>query len=82
MTKLPRGIMSLSVLFDTGVGMPPSIIERAFDAFFTTKPIGSGTGRGLSMIYGFAKQSGGHLRIFSEVGKGTTIKLYLAARDP
>ena len=63
---------------DTGVGMPPHVVARAFDPFFTTKPTGTGTGLGLSMIYGFAKQSRGHLRIFSEVGKGTTIKLYLA----
>jgi len=62
---------------DSGVGMPPDVIARAFDPFFTTKPIGQGTGLGLSMIYGFAKQSDGHAKIYSEVGRGTTVKLYL-----
>ncbi len=62
---------------DTGTGMPPDVIARAFDPFFTTKPIGQGTGLGLSMIYGFAQQSDGQVRIHSEVGKGTTVCLYL-----
>ena len=62
---------------DTGCGMPESVIARAFDPFFTTKPIGQGTGLGLSMTYGFAKQLGGHLRIYSEVGQGSSVKLYL-----
>ena len=57
--------------------MPPDVVAKAVDPFFTTKPVGEGTGLGLSMIYGFAKQSGGHLRISSEVGQGTTVKLYL-----
>ncbi|MBP1183073.1 PAS domain S-box-containing protein [Methylobacterium sp. PvR107] len=62
---------------DTGSGMPPEVIARAFDPFFTTKPIGQGTGLGLSMIYGFAKQSEGNVKIYSETGKGTSVKLYL-----
>ena len=63
---------------DTGIGMSPDVADRAFDPFFTTKPIGQGTGLGLSTIYGFAKQSRGHLRIYSEEGRGTTVRLYLA----
>ncbi len=66
---------------DSGVGMAPEVVEKAFDPFFTTKPVGEGTGLGLSMIYGFAKQSGGHVKIYSEVGQGTTIKLYLPRAD-
>ncbi|EJN25228.1 putative protein with fused histidine kinase and response regulator receiver domaine protein [Pseudomonas sp. GM79] len=72
----PGDYIVLSVT-DTGYGMPQSTINRAFDPFFTTKPIGQGTGLGLSMIYGFSKQSGGHASIHSEVGKGTTVSLFL-----
>ncbi|TWB13747.1 PAS domain S-box-containing protein [Nitrospirillum amazonense] len=62
---------------DTGMGMSPETIRRAFDPFFTTKPLGQGTGLGLSMIYGFMRQSEGYARIESDLGKGTTVKLYL-----
>ncbi|WP_342214318.1 PAS domain-containing protein [Pseudomonas sp. CFBP 8771] len=74
---IPEGqYLSVSVT-DTGTGMSPDIIAKAFDPFFTTKPIGQGTGLGLSMIYGFAKQSGGQVRIYSELGQGTTMRIYL-----
>ncbi|MFL9924093.1 response regulator [Herbaspirillum lusitanum] len=80
-TAAQRGVpagqyVSLSVS-DTGTGMSPDVVARAFDPFFTTKPIGQGTGLGLSMVYGFAGQSGGVVRIYSEVGKGTLVSIYL-----
>ncbi|MFP3570456.1 ATP-binding protein, partial [Paraburkholderia sp. SIMBA_030] len=62
---------------DTGIGMSQDIMQRALDPFFTTKPMGQGTGLGLSMVYGFVRQSGGQLRIDSTPGQGTTVHLYL-----
>jgi signal transduction histidine kinase len=76
----PGQYISLCVT-DTGTGMEPDVAAHAFDPFFTTKPLGQGTGLGLSMIYGFARQSGGQIRIYSEVGKGTTMCLYLPRHD-
>jgi len=71
------GCYAVLSVTDTGEGIPPDVIERIFEPFFTTKPIGQGTGLGMSMIYGFMQQSEGHVRIESEVGRGTTVSLYL-----
>jgi signal transduction histidine kinase/CheY-like chemotaxis protein len=76
-SKVPAGEYMGLFVTDTGAGMPPDVIARAFDPFFTTKPTGEGTGLGLSMIYGFVQQSGGHVLLSSEPGQGTMVSIYL-----
>ncbi len=73
---IPGDYVRLTVA-DTGVGMAPEVLEQAFEPFFTTKEFGAGTGLGLSMVYGFVQQSGGHVRIRSQSGVGTSVELYL-----
>jgi len=80
--EVRSGNFILISMTDTGSGMTDEVKKRAIEPFFTTKEVGSGTGLGLSMVYGFVKQSGGHLQIYSEAGRGTTIRIYLPALAP
>lgn len=76
-SEITPGQYALICVSDTGVGMSKDVLSHAFDPFYTTKPIGEGTGLGLSQVFGFVKQSGGHIKLYSEVGEGTTVKIYL-----
>ncbi|MFB6451597.1 PAS domain S-box protein [Bradyrhizobium tunisiense] len=79
--EVAAGAYALISVTDDGEGMTPDVMARAFEPFFTTKEVGKGSGLGLSMVYGFAKQSGGHISIYSEIGLGTTVRIYLPRAD-
>jgi PAS domain S-box-containing protein len=79
--EVTAGDYAAIIVTDSGAGMSADVIEHAFEPFFTTKEVGQGTGLGLSMVYGFVKQSGGHVKIYSEVGHGTSVRLYLPRAD-
>ncbi|MBV8473081.1 MAG: response regulator, partial [Hyphomicrobiales bacterium] len=80
--EIRTGRYVLIAVTDTGSGMSAEVRQRAFEPFFTTKPTGAGTGLGLSMVYGFVKQSGGNIQIYSELERGASVRIFLPLADP